>query len=151
MFKNMKLAMKIGLGFAALIIIACAIGGLAVVNMTKVKGTSTLLAESYVPAVTVANDVERNAADTMYEMRGYAYSEDEKYLANMRESLEKVKKNLADAVKLAEARNLPVLKENAVKATGMVADYEKLANDTDTAIKAMKANQATMNLSLIHI
>ncbi len=147
MLKNMKLAMKIGVGFGALIVIACALGGLAVYNMTAVKTTSTLVAESYVPAVTVANEVERNAADTMYDMRGYAYSEDDKFFNNMKESLASVKKSLDNALKLAEARGLEVLKANTLKAMDQVKEYERLAVETEAITKAMSANREQMNLA----
>lgn len=61
MFKNMKLGAKIGAGFAALIIIALALGGLAVWSMYGAKATSTDLAEVKVPQVSIANQIERDA------------------------------------------------------------------------------------------
>ena len=91
MFKNMKLAMKIGMGFAALVLIACALGALAVVSMNGVKTIANVLAKENVPCVAVANDVERTSLQTMYETRGYAFTEETQYLENARKNLVAVK------------------------------------------------------------
>ena len=72
MFKHMKLGTKIITGFALLIVIACALGGLAVWNMKTVQSVATILVTENVPEVAVANNVERYSLETMYEMRGYA-------------------------------------------------------------------------------
>jgi methyl-accepting chemotaxis protein len=61
MFTNMKLATKIGLGFAALIAIACALGGLAVFNMKQTEDIVQVLATQNVPEVNIANDIERSS------------------------------------------------------------------------------------------
>ena len=80
MFKNMKLGTKIITGFCLLIVIACVLGGLAVWNMKTVQSVATILVTENVPEVAVANNVERYSLETMYEVRGYAYTEDEKFL-----------------------------------------------------------------------
>ena len=46
--KSLSLGMKISLGFAALIIIACALGLMAIVKMGGVEVQSTMLANEYV-------------------------------------------------------------------------------------------------------
>ena len=70
----MKLALKIGLGFGFLIIIACSLGGMAIFNMNKVEEQSIKLDKEYVPEVGIANNIERNALMLMYDMRGYGLS-----------------------------------------------------------------------------
>ncbi|MBM4030100.1 MAG: chemotaxis protein, partial [Planctomycetes bacterium] len=111
MFTHMKLGTKIATGFGLLILIACLLGGLAVFNMKSVQGRSTMLATEYVPEVEVANNVERNSRLTMYSVRGYGLSFDEKYLTDGRKYLAEVKKHLENAGKLAEtSAHLTVLK-----------------------------------------
>ena len=78
--KNLKLSMKIGLGFGLLIFIAFVLGGLAIWNMRQVAEEATLLSDEYAPEVAVANDVERAARIAMYANRGYSYTHDEVYL-----------------------------------------------------------------------
>ncbi len=131
MLKNMKLGMKIGGGFGILIAISMVLGGLAVVNMQKIKNESTKLAEEYVPEVEVANNVERYSLLTMYNMRGYGFTEEQRYLDGGKTNLGLVKKHLTDATALAEKSEHLVKLKGAVKTVqDMVSEYEGLVEET---------------------
>ena len=67
--KNMKLGVKISIGFGLLIVISCVLGAMAVINMRTVERESTRLAKEYMPEVAVAASVERNTLQTMTSMR----------------------------------------------------------------------------------
>ena len=109
----MKLGTKITLGFVSLIVIALVLGGLAVWNMSNVKTIANTLANANVPEVAVANEVERDSLKTMYETRGYAYTEEKGFLDGAKKELEQVKKNLKDAKDHAAKFGLETLKQNA--------------------------------------
>ncbi|MEI6217703.1 MAG: hypothetical protein WCP86_02275, partial [bacterium] len=141
MFKNMKLAMKIGMGFAALVLIACALGGLAVFSMSGVKTIANVLALENVPCVAVANDVERTSLLTMYETRGYAFTEEKQYLEKANKHLEEVKANLKKAKDHAAKYNMAVLKQNADKAEAKALEYQKLLDQTVEKTDAMAKNK----------
>ena len=126
----MKLGTKIGLGFGSLIVIAVLLGGLAVWSMLGVKGDATILAKENVPEVAVANNIERYSLNTMYQMRGYAYTEDEKFLQEGKKNLEEVKKYLKEAKEHgAKSAQLANLKQAAEKAEASVLEYERLAEE----------------------
>ena len=93
----MKLGTKITVGFVSLIVIALVLGGLAVWNMSNVKTIANTLANANVPEVAVANEVERDSLKTMYETRGYAYTEEKTFLDKAKSELEQVKKDLKAA------------------------------------------------------
>ena len=97
MFKNLKLAAKISLGFGLLLLIAIALGGLATWNMLCVKTVTTPIVHGGGPEVGLANEVERWSHLTLYETRGYAFTEDAKFLDSARKNLGEVKKFLAAA------------------------------------------------------
>jgi methyl-accepting chemotaxis protein len=145
MFKNMKLGTKIGVGFGTLILIALSLGGLAVWNMWSVKTIANTLADANVPEVAVANEVERDSLSTMYETRGYAFTEDKTFLEKAKASLEQVKKNLKEAKDHAAKFDLAVLKQNAEKAEAHAKEYEELVNDTATKTQAMDKDRAVMD------
>ena len=138
----MKLATKISGGFGALIAIALTLGGLAVFSMLGVKKIATILVEQNVPEVGVANNVERSALKTMYEVRGYAYTEDTKFLEKGKTALTDVKKYLKDALDHATAHDIPVLKKNAETAEKETLAYEKLLADTVAKTEAMAKDKA---------
>ncbi|HET6484921.1 MAG TPA: methyl-accepting chemotaxis protein [Spirochaetia bacterium] len=145
--KNMKLAAKIGVGFGLVIIIAMGLGGVAIMNMVGVQGDAQRLNAETVPQVAVANNVERNSLQTMYNMRGFALSEDRTYWDQAQKYLSDVKKYLADAQTLAaKYPRLIELRKNATEAAARVADYEKLAQQTsdvtDNILESRKAQDA---------
>jgi len=142
MFKRMKLGTKIGVGFGLLILLALVLGGMAVFSMSGVKTTAMALSEQNVPEVGVATNVERSSLETMYEARGYAFTEEKKYLDEARKELEGVKKFLTEAKTHANKYNLAALRENANKAETNALEYERLLNDTVTATDAMAKEKA---------
>ena len=97
MWNKMSLAMKLVFGFGIVVFIAITLGVIAVVNMKGVQQIASIFVKENVPEVAIANNVERWSLKTMYEMRGYAFTEDEQFLNNAHENLAKVKKYLVDA------------------------------------------------------
>ncbi len=144
----MKLGTKIIAGFAGLIAIAMLLGGTAVWKMSSVQTTATMLAGDYMPATAVANNVERESLATMYEMRGYAFTEDANFLAKGQQNLAAVKKYLQDAKDLAAKsgdQDLDFLKQSAEKAEAKALEYEQLANQTVAVTQALEKERATMD------
>jgi methyl-accepting chemotaxis protein len=143
----MKLGTKISLGFVSLIVIALVLGGLAVWNMLGVKTAATALATANVPSVQIANEVERNSLKTMYETRGYAFTEDAAYLNKAKASLELVKKALNDAESHASKFSLGALREHAAEADTKATEYERLLNETVAVTETIEKCQVAMNKS----
>ncbi len=137
MFKNMALSLKIGLGFSALIIISCALGGLSVFSMSGVKTIANILAQENIPCVEVANEVERSSLLTMYEARGYVLSEEKNYLAHAQTNLATVKASLQAAKAHADKYNLAGLRDNAAKAETAAKEYGNLLEQTIARTEAM--------------
>ena len=137
MFKNQKLGVKLISSFITIAALTLILGSLAIFNMLKVKQTATILAQQNVPSVDVANEVERSSLRTMYETRGYAYSEDKQFLDKARLELAEVKRFLKDANTHADLHHLKGLGDNARLATDKATAYEQLLNDTVKATEAM--------------
>ncbi len=136
--KNMKLGVKISIGFGLLIAIACVLGAMAVLSMRGVEGQSTRLAQEFVPEVAIANNVERKALQTMMEMRSYGYSEDKKqYEAGLRD-LGELKRALAEAKAHADKYpSLVKLREDVATAQTKTAEYERLIQETAGRLEAI--------------
>ncbi len=124
----MKLGIRIGLSFAALLLITAFMGGLAIWNMEGVSEQVLVLDKEYIPEVQVANQIERQAMLTMFEMRGYTYTGDEKFSIKAGNSLAKLKLKLAEAKALADSsQQLVNLKEVIAGLEREVASYEQLS------------------------
>ena len=137
MFANRGLGAKIGIGFTALIVIAIGLGALAVWSMNGVSGIATIMQDKNVPAVQVANEVERTSLQTMYEVRGYAYTEEQQFIEKGRAHLKEVADNLTKARDLAAKENIEWLKSNADQATTYATEYGKILEDTVKATDEM--------------
>ncbi|OLN26845.1 Methyl-accepting chemotaxis protein I (serine chemoreceptor protein) [Desulfovibrio sp. DV] len=136
--KNMKLGVKISIGFGLLIAIACALGGMAIINMNGVEDQSTRLVREYMPEVAIANSIERATLGTMLEMRSYGYTEDKKQFEAGMRNLAELKRALAEAKAHSEKYpKLVKLREDVVKAQAKCTDYEKLINETASRIDAL--------------
>jgi methyl-accepting chemotaxis protein len=146
MFKNMTLGVKIGFGFASLILIMLLLGGLAIFNMNRVASQATVMAVEKVPAASVANSVERAALMTMYQVRGYVYTGNPKFLTDGQTYLSDVTKNLDEALKLSEkSASLGTLKTAAEKAKEAATTYADLLNQSVARTEKVSQDQETMN------
>lgn len=127
----MKIGQKLGFGFGALIIISAIIGLLAIINMSRVTTKSTYLADEFVPEVELANKIERFSLLTMYNNRGYGYTEDETFLNRGSNFLQMVKRELGKAEQLAQnSSQLVTLEESLGETQISIQNYENLVNKT---------------------
>jgi methyl-accepting chemotaxis protein len=146
MFKHMKLGTKIITGFALLIVIACALGGVAVWQMRGIQAETTTLAKEFVPEVKIANNLERYSLKTMYAMRGYAYTGEEAFLKDGRAGLAEVKKFIKEAKDLSDrSPHLVKLKGAVEKVEAQVLEYERLANETVARDVAIEKDHKAMD------
>ncbi len=146
MFASMKLGTKIGAGFAALIVVALALGGLAVVSMKGVETKSNVLSQEYMPEVEYCTEVERASLLTMYAMRGYGLSEEQRYYDAGMEQLTALDKWLAECARLAdEAEHLVKLGPAVVKTQEGVARYKDLVQQTVALNGKLADNRAGLD------
>jgi methyl-accepting chemotaxis protein len=144
--KNLKLALKLAVGFGLVITIALLLGGFAVWQMSTATRQASVLAAEKVPAVGVANGVERAALLTMYEIRGYGLTGEDNYVTAGRKHLEDVKAQLKAAKELAaKYPGLDQLKVAAEKAEAKTLEYEQLVKDTVANDKAMEQDREHLN------
>ena len=145
MITKKSLGAKLIASFIAVAVLTLALGALAVINMWRVKSTAESLATSKVPAVAVANEVERSSLRTMYETRGYAFTENTGYLEKARTELADVMKALREATDHAAKFDLPVLRENARLATEKATTYGELLNETVKITEALQQDKQTLD------
>lgn len=129
-YQNRPLKTKILIGFVLVLSIAIVLGFMAIVSMYSVKRTANTMVDKYVPEVAVANNVERFSLLTMYEMRGYAFTDNDSFFQKGQAHLTEIKAHLKEAQKLAEDQNLPKLRAASSAAESKVLEYEKLAGET---------------------
>ena len=123
--------MKIGLGFATLLMIAVALGILAIFNMSNIATKSTMLQKEYVPEVGISNEVERSSFRTMYDMRGYGFTGEKDLLESARMNIKELHVQLDKAKVLGDnSPNLKALKPAVELVEKELAGYEKAVTET---------------------
>ena len=138
-FNSLTIGKRITYGFAIVLFILLCLGITALVSMLGVKTIANTIKTESIPAVEVANNVERNSLETMYEMRGYAYTEETKFLDAGKIKLAEVKKYLKDAQTLGDKyTGLTSLKTAAQNAEKAAATYESLVAETVTVTAALE-------------
>lgn len=146
MFRNMKLGAKIASGFGVLIAIIIILGIISVYNMGKAKNNSLKLDEEYREEVRVVSQLERRIQRYMFNMRGYGFTEEKKYLDLANDDLSKVKESLGFARDLSgKFPELAILVRNVPAITAKMAEYEGLSKNTVEKITAMQADRASMD------
>ncbi len=146
--KNLSLGVKIAFGFAVLIVISAVLGLMAIWNMKNVSTQSTILAHEYVPEVDVAVELRGAANRLMYEMRGYGFTEDNKYYQSARVEIEAVETALQKARDLEEkSPNLKKLKAQIEAAAKAVEEYKRLIQETVETTEKLAADK--QNLAVI--
>lgn len=130
--KALSFGKKISLGFAALIAISAAVGGLAAFNMRRAANSATMLADEYAPEVKLADDLQGAVAETALNIRSYGFTLDPAYLAKAKNSLTEVDQHAEAARTFSEQHpRLEVLHENLATLLPDVQEYKKLIRKTE--------------------
>jgi methyl-accepting chemotaxis protein len=146
MFGNMKLGAKIAFGFGILIAISVILGIISVYNMSSAKDNSVRINDEFVEEVAIVGQLERRIQRYMYNMRGYGFTEEKRYLDLANEDLPKIKESLAEAKKLADTYpDLEVLARNTPAITAKMTEYENLSRETADKVNAMAGDRKIMD------
>ena len=142
MLKNLKMALKMALGFGLLTVLLIVVGALAVVNLLQIQNDSVRLRDQYVEEVDISNNIERYSLLTMYAMRGFSLSFNEEFYQEGQDNLTQVTEYLARAEALANRyTELTSLAQNVEIASEQVEAYGGLAEQTQVAISEVRANR----------
>ena len=140
--KNLRLALKIGIGFGVILLITCIVGVIAILQMNSAQHNSNLMKQEYVPEVSIANNMERHALLMMYGMRGFTYSLNPQYWSDAVKEMAEAKKYMGEAKALADKYPVLVkLRSGVDAASAKLAEYEKLATESKQRIDQQSADR----------
>lgn len=143
---KLGIGFKVASGFGILIFIAIALGGVAVYNMWQIAKEASFLAKEFVPEIKAANLSERLSSKTMYEARGYAYSEEARFYTACLNEYKKTTDSLKDAETLSKnSVNLAELGQNVAQAKESVDKYGKLLEQLYEKNKTLDSLRQGMN------
>ena len=120
----MKLGMKIGLGYGAVLAIMAGIGGLAIWNMLAVKAKSDIMANEYATAVDLETAISDNYREARIDLRTYTLAEDPKAYDKAAQSLSKLDSLIKETKALAnKGQHLLLLRSKIEEIDSKVQTY----------------------------
>lgn len=137
--KNMKLAVKLAIGFGSLVAVALLFGGAAVWEMAAVGRGVDRLALEEAPMATASMEARVALSMVYREVIRYVYMGDESYRQKAEPHLAETRTRLQEALIFAEEHpGVARMKTNIVKASDSTREMEGLINETAERQKSIR-------------
>jgi methyl-accepting chemotaxis protein len=135
--KNLKLAVKIGTGFAAILVIFAIVGAIIFsTNATLGTGTERMV-HALVPEGKIAATIQRETLLMMYAWRGYAFTRDNAFLEEGKKTITALNNAISQGEALASQRpDLVKLRELIPEVRAKANQYFQLADASVVATEA---------------
>ena len=144
--KTLTLGKKIGLGFAALIVICAILGTVAALSMRSAGRSARTLATEFVPEADVATDLGNGIWELQLAVRSYGLTADDTYLKQMHEAQAKVHAVLQKAQTLSAAHpDLVKLREHLGELVVLLQSYEQAMEETVVKSAGIIAGRQQLN------
>ncbi|HYX08089.1 MAG TPA: MCP four helix bundle domain-containing protein, partial [Bacteroidales bacterium] len=137
-YRNLKLGTKLSLGFGLLIVIAIALGSIAVINMNKISIESEYLTNEYVPEIDIISDLQESAQRLTKEMQAYRLTEQQQYLDNAHAEQNKLEDLLNRITNLSDnSERLVQLNKDLSNLKNLIADFNRIIDDTEQSTETL--------------
>mgnify|MGYP002619672379 CR=1 FL=1 len=144
-FRDLKIGRKLALGFGLILMIAVALGLIAIINMSIVANQSRRLANEFMPALDISASTNRNTAETMYQILAYHFTQNPQNLAEGRNYMRATKNNLEAASRLlARTNGLENLRRQTPEILRAIEEYDRLINETEQFTTAKLQTQSQL-------
>ena len=129
--KNLKMALKLGLGFGVVLVIMCVMSLMAI-SVVKTQGEgATSITNVYMPEVAVGVRFERAVRSAVASMLSYTATEENRHLVQAKKHLAEIKAQGEEGKALvAKYPHLTTLINNLKQAEGALDSYDNLVSQT---------------------
>jgi methyl-accepting chemotaxis protein len=122
-WQNLKIGVKIGLGFSAMIVVAAIIAIIAFINMGSIQKETGSLSNEYIPAISDAFQIDQNWKEISSLLQSYDYTGDDYYLNKAKGRMTKFKAALSKMIELTISST--ALKSSNKEFLNIQTDVEK--------------------------
>lgn len=145
-WSNLKIGTKLSVGFGSLIVIALALGILAIINMNAISVESRALDEEYIPEVVIASELRGASNRVMYAMRGYGLTGEQRFYDDAKVELKAMDNAVIKADNLAQkASRLKTLKSELSSINNESQTYQSLVEQTKQINAKLESNIEKMD------
>ena len=143
MNKQMRLALKIGLGFTTLMVLLILVGVYAVYQLRGIQVTSQGLADEAVPTVIAAFNIERQTLETIVDDLRYQQSPSVQLHQSLATNLSEARDAIKETIALAKQHTMDEVGLASKQAEGLVLKYgEALSHSTEQIEKIVQLKKA---------
>lgn len=135
--KNLKLGVKIGSGFAAILVIFAIVGGIIFAANRTMVADAERMTTALIPEVEIATAIQQQTLLMMYAWRGYAFSHDNALLEEGKKAIATLNEAISRGESLASKRpDLVKLRELMPEVRTKATQYFQLADASIVATEA---------------
>jgi methyl-accepting chemotaxis protein len=142
---NLNLAKKFTLSFGLILAILAGLGGYAVFNMQEAADEAQAFNKEDVPGVFCVTGMDRDWQETMFAMRGYAYTHDPAELETVRKCIGEVQAGLKALPAYAQALHIEDVAGKVAFANDKIRTYLRLVDDNVRLDEALAADKKALN------
>ncbi len=137
-YRNLKLGAKLAMGFGLLIILAIALGTIAILNMNKISTESEYLANEYMPEIDIISDLQESAQQLTRDVLAYRLTEQQEYLDKVHAEQSKVQDLLNRISDLADnSERLAQLNKDLSGLKNLVTDFNRIIGDIEQSTETL--------------
>lgn len=145
-WNNLKIGLKLGIGYGVIILIMLIIGSIAVFHMLRLKNTAKNLATESIPRMVISQNLQNASFGAMYALNLYTITSDEKYVGEAKNHINNLKKNLDDANRIdSDSEQGELFIEAVIKTRSEIDLYEKKILELIDDARKLKESQILMD------
>lgn len=139
---DLKIGLKIGIGFGTLTVLAAIIGAIAVINMSKIQRETKYLANESLPSVNESVRTDKDWREVLICMQAYDHLRDSYYLNRADEYLGKFSHSLEALITISENSESSTVKLDKLKEInsslsvyqGYINEYKNVVSENEALL-----------------
>ncbi len=145
-WKNLKIAQKLTISFAVLLMIFILFGAMAILRMNTIKSSANMVSEHQLPTVIKVAELERNWQQAIFYLRSYGYSLDKHFLYDGLTHLQ-FTQNILDEIK-ALLKHDPSLNNQLKVLESELVSFTNLVKEAQIAMDSGEQNLTLIDDSM---
>lgn len=150
---NLKIGSKISLGFGFLSLMALVIGGIAIINMSRIQDETHTLANESLPSVNESFRADKNWREIMNSLQAFDFTRDPYYLDRADKYLKMFNNSIDGLINIALSSDLLAnskeklneIKANSTQYASIIDRYKTIEAQNAEAAKLIEASIAEMD------
>lgn len=151
-WNDLKIGLKIGIGFGTLTVLSAVIGGIAIISMSKIQNETRYLANESLPSVNESVRTDNDWREILKSMQAYDHLRDDYYLTRALEYLSKFSHSLDELIKIANnsdestlnIEKLSEIKSSLTSYEGLISQYKVLVAKNDALLTQIENDIASL-------